>query len=247
MGYLSVVLALGLLIFIHELGHFLTALKLGVPIERFSLGFGPKLLSRRLRGVEFRISMIPFGGYVLPRVRDVDDFYTIPVKKRVLFSLGGPAANFIAAYLLLLVMNLVQKGPDADLLVAPLMQLGSMTWGVVIGLGMLLKEPTAVSGAVGMVTQGGSFVGGSLMRLTLFTAFLSIDLGLFNLLPIPALDGGKILFALLEKVSLKTRKLQLPATVVSVLFLVALMGTATVIDIMRLVPGLSFPIHHMFQ
>ncbi|MGA1820368.1 MAG: site-2 protease family protein [Thermoplasmatota archaeon] len=234
MGYVSVILALGLLIFIHELGHFLTALKLGVPVERFSLGFGPKLLSRRWRGVEFRLSMIPFGGYVLPRVKDVEDFYDIPVRKRILFSLGGPAANFIAAYLLLLFVNVVQNGPKGDLLVSPLVQLGSMTWGVVLALGMLLKEPTAVSGAVGMVTQGGSFVGGSLMRLTVFTVFLSTNLGLFNLLPIPALDGGKILFALLEKVSVRTRKLQLPVTIASVLFLIGLMGLTTVMDLVRI-------------
>jgi len=239
MGYISVILALGLLIFIHELGHFLTAMKLGVPIERFSLGFGPKLLSKRWRGVDFRISMIPFGGYVLPKVEDVDDFYSIPVRKRILFSLGGPAANFIAAYLLLLVMNLVQNGPKGDILVAPMLQLGSMTWGVVIALGMLLKEPTAVSGAVGMVTQGGSFVGGSLMRLSVFTAFLSINLGLFNLIPIPALDGGKIVFALLEKVSLRTRKVQLPVTIVSILFLIALMGLTTVVDLVRIFADIS--------
>lgn len=239
MGCLSVVLALGMLIAIHELGHLIAALKLGIPVERVSLGFGPKLASRSWRGVEYRISMIPFGGYVLPKVKELKDLYEIPVGKRVLFSLGGPAANFIAAYLLLLVMDLVQNGSKGDLLVAPILQLGGITWGVVIALGMLVKEPTAVSGAVGMVTQGGSFVGGSLIRLTVFTAFLSINLGLFNLLPIPALDGGKILFAVLEKVSIKTRKLQLPVTVAGILFLIALFGLTTVMDLARMFADLS--------
>jgi regulator of sigma E protease len=68
-----------------------------------------------------------------------------------------------------------------------------------------------------------------------FTTFLSINLGLFNLLPIPALDGGKILFAALEKISLKTRKLQLPVTIISILFLVALMGFTTIWDIVRII------------
>ena len=241
MGYISVILALGALIFIHELGHFLTALKLGIPIERFSLGFGPKIASGRWMGTEFRLSLIPFGGYVLPKVREIEDFYAIPVRKRVLFSLGGPAANFVAAYVLLLGLNLFNRGFGGDLLVAPMVQMFAMTAGVFTSYGMLLKDPGAVSGAVGMVTQGGTFVGGSLARLTIFTVFLSINLGLFNLLPIPALDGGKILFTFLEKVHVKARKLQLPVTIVSLILLVALMGITTVMDIARIASNMGMP------
>jgi len=239
MGYISVILSLGALILIHELGHFLTAVKLGVPIERFSLGFGPKLISRRWKGVEFRLSMIPFGGYVLPKVKEIDDFYAIPIRKRILFSMGGPLANFIAAYLILLFINIYQAGLTGDILFTPLVQMISMTLGIFVSYGLLIQEPTAVSGAVGMVSQGGQFVGSSMVNLMVFTTFLSINLGLFNLLPIPALDGGKILFAVLEKVSLRTRKLQLPVTIISILFLIALMGFTTIWDIVRIFADLS--------
>ena len=61
MDYLLVILTLGMLIFFHELGHFLTALKLGIPIETFSLGFGPRLIGKRMNGVDYRLSLIPFG------------------------------------------------------------------------------------------------------------------------------------------------------------------------------------------
>lgn len=239
MGYVSVILALGALILIHELGHFLTAIKLGVPIERFSLGFGPKLISRRWRGVEFRISMIPFGGYVLPKVKEMDDFYAIPIRKRIMFSLGGPAANFITAYILLFILNIYNTGLSGDILIVPLVQMFTLTVGIFTSYGMLIQNPTAMSGAVGMVSQGGQYVGSSLINLLIFTTFLSINLGLFNLLPIPALDGGKILFALLEKVSLRTRKLQIPVTVISILFLIALMGFTTVVDIVRIISDVS--------
>jgi regulator of sigma E protease len=234
MGYISVIIVLGALILIHEFGHFITALKLGVPIERFSLGFGPKLIARRWRGVEFRLSMIPFGGYVLPKVKELDDFYDIPVRKRVLFSLGGPLANFIAAYIILLAINISTVGLTGEILFTPLVQVISMTVGIFVSYGMLFQEPSAISGAVGMVTQGGQFVGSSIMNLLVFTTFLSINLGLFNLLPIPALDGGKVLFAALEKISLKTKKLQIPVTIISVLFLIALMGLTTIWDIVRI-------------
>jgi regulator of sigma E protease len=239
MGYISVILVLGALILIHELGHFLTAVKLGVPMERFSLGFGPKLISRRWRGVEFRLSMIPFGGYVLPKVKEIDDFYAIPTGKRILFSIGGPLANFITAYLVLLGINIYRTGLTGGILFTPLIQMISMTIGIFASYGMLIQEPSAVSGAVGMVSQGGQFVGSSFVNLLIFTTFLSINLGLFNLLPIPALDGGKILFAALEKVSMKTRKLQLPVTIISIIFLIALMGFTTVWDIVRIFADLS--------
>ncbi|MGA1848048.1 MAG: site-2 protease family protein [Thermoplasmatota archaeon] len=234
MDHILVIVALGALILIHELGHFLTAIKLGIPMERFSLGFGPKLIGRRWRGVEYRLSMIPFGGYVLPRVKDLDEFYSIPGRKRILFSLGGPAANFITAYFLLLIINISTSGYSQDMFMVPLVQMFSMKAGMFVSIGMLFKDPGAVSGAVGIVSQGGEFVGGSVLRLMLFSAFLSINLGLFNLLPVPALDGGKILFALLENISIRTRKLQLPVTIASILFLVVLMGFATVMDIARI-------------
>jgi len=58
------VLVLGILIFVHELGHFLLAKKLGVGVLKFSLGFGPKLIGRKIGETEYLISAFPLGGYV---------------------------------------------------------------------------------------------------------------------------------------------------------------------------------------
>ena len=67
-----IVLLFGGSIFIHEWGHFLAARKRGLIVERFSIGFGPKLLSWTRNGVEYRIAAIPFGGYVaLPQLADL--------------------------------------------------------------------------------------------------------------------------------------------------------------------------------
>jgi len=64
--------ALGFTIFIHELGHFLAARQRGLVITRFSIGFGPKLFGWTRNGVEYRLSAIPFGGYVaLPQLSDM--------------------------------------------------------------------------------------------------------------------------------------------------------------------------------
>ncbi|HLE09187.1 MAG TPA: site-2 protease family protein, partial [Thermodesulfobacteriota bacterium] len=61
---ISFLLVLGVLIFIHELGHFAVAKWANVGVERFSLGFGPRLIKVKRKETEYCISLIPFGGYV---------------------------------------------------------------------------------------------------------------------------------------------------------------------------------------
>ncbi len=74
-GPIAVLLAvflLGFCIFIHELGHFLAARRRGLKVERFSIGFGPPIIRWERNGVDYRISWIPFGGYVaLPQLADM--------------------------------------------------------------------------------------------------------------------------------------------------------------------------------
>ncbi len=59
-----VIIGVGLLIFVHELGHFLVAKKVGVRVYAFSLGFGPALIRKQIGETDYRISLIPLGGYV---------------------------------------------------------------------------------------------------------------------------------------------------------------------------------------
>ncbi|MEM0966637.1 MAG: RIP metalloprotease RseP [Verrucomicrobiota bacterium] len=69
---LLAVFLLGFCIFIHELGHFLAARRRGLKVERFSIGFGPPIVRWERNGVDYRISWIPFGGYVaLPQLADM--------------------------------------------------------------------------------------------------------------------------------------------------------------------------------
>jgi regulator of sigma E protease len=235
MDLISVILMIGFLIAFHELGHFLMAYLAGIPIERFSIGFGPILISKRIKGVDIWLSMIPIGGYVLPKFKDLEDLYAVPVRKRVIFSAGGPAFNFILAFWILSFINVYYTGFSiSSLLIYPLVQLITMTAGMVVSYSLLIKNPAMISGLIGMTSQGGEYVSGSFIRLLTLTSFLSINLGVFNLLPIPALDGGKILFALLEKVSIRTRRVQVPVTVASVFLLLGLLFFSTIMDVIRL-------------
>jgi len=103
----SLIIVLGVLIFFHELGHFLVARLLGVGVEKFSLGFGPKLVGKKIGITEYRISAIPLGGYVKMVGESPDselDPSDIPVSfthkhvfKRILIVAAGPLFNILLA------------------------------------------------------------------------------------------------------------------------------------------------------
>ena len=103
----ALIVVLGVLIFFHELGHFLVARLFGVGVERFSLGFGPKLVSRTVGITDYRISAIPLGGYVKMVGEEPDaeiDPADIPISfthkhvfKRILIVAAGPMFNMLLA------------------------------------------------------------------------------------------------------------------------------------------------------
>lgn len=94
--------ALGVIVFVHELGHHLMAKLFGVRVLTFSLGFGKRLWGFEHRGTDYRVSMIPLGGYVrmsgeMPeeRTSDPQDFLNKPRWQRILVYLAGPAMNVV--------------------------------------------------------------------------------------------------------------------------------------------------------
>lgn len=108
MAFGNVLLAavgIGLLIFVHELGHFLAARLAGVRVEVFSLGFGRRICGFEWRGTDFRLSLVPFGGYVMVAGQDPSDdryprresLYAKSVGQRALFWSGGVLMNALLA------------------------------------------------------------------------------------------------------------------------------------------------------
>jgi regulator of sigma E protease len=115
-----VVLFFGGSIFVHELGHFLAARRRGVHVERFSIGFGPKICSWRGKdGVEYRLSWLPLGGYVtLPQLAslsgiegessvDLEKLPPITYGTKMIVFVAGAAFNFIFAFALACIIWLV--------------------------------------------------------------------------------------------------------------------------------------------
>ena len=70
---IAFLIVLGILVFIHELGHFLAARHVGVRVEAFSVGFPPTLWGKKIGDTEYRISWIPVGGYVKLFGQNVND------------------------------------------------------------------------------------------------------------------------------------------------------------------------------
>jgi regulator of sigma E protease len=108
---LATIIVLGVLVFVHELGHFLMAKLFGVRVDAFSLGFPPKLLHKKIGDTDYRLSVVPLGGYVKlfgenpkdevpPELQPVS-FSHHPLWHRFLIVLAGPAFNLIFAALAL--------------------------------------------------------------------------------------------------------------------------------------------------
>ncbi|MBQ5400963.1 MAG: site-2 protease family protein [Treponema sp.] len=116
------IIGLSFLVFFHELGHFLIARAMGVTVEAFSVGMGPVLLHHKKGATDYRISLIPLGGYcsmkgekdyqkALEEGRsqiqgDPDSFYGVHPLKRLFIAFAGPMFNMIFAFIAFLIIAL---------------------------------------------------------------------------------------------------------------------------------------------
>lgn len=104
----AVVIVLGLMVLVHEWGHFVAAKLCGVRVDIFSFGFGPRLWGWRRGTTDYRISALPLGGYVKmagdnpaeERVGASDEFLSKPRWQRVIIALAGPTMNVVTAVVL---------------------------------------------------------------------------------------------------------------------------------------------------
>lgn len=117
MGFFTFLIVLSVLIFIHELGHFLAARYFGVSVHVFSIGFGKKIYSKVYKGTKWQIAMIPLGGYVQMKGQDdtkpnflddsSDSYSTKKPWQRIIILFAGPFANFFLAAVLFFIIALM--------------------------------------------------------------------------------------------------------------------------------------------
>jgi regulator of sigma E protease len=345
----SVVILLGVLIFVHEFGHFLMAKRAGVGVMKFSLGFGPRIIGKKIGETEYILSLIPLGGYVkllgespgeeLSEEEDKRSFLKQPVRKRIGIVAAGPVFNLLLAILIFTIVNVIglpvltaeignlqtdsaalsagmksgDKIVDVDgsaitkwdelseiisqskgkqLLITvhrdgqplsltvvpklmkttnhfgetveaykigvsplprtfierqnPLSAFGrglNQTWMIskltVISIVKMFQgvvSPKSLGGPILIAQIAGAQVREGIVPFILFMAMLSINLAILNLLPIPVLDGGHLLFYMLEmatgrEINLRWRE---KAQQVGFVLLILLMVFVFMLDIERL-------------
>ncbi|MBE0477653.1 RIP metalloprotease RseP [Candidatus Aerophobetes bacterium] len=338
MSVLLVLVIFLLLIFPHELGHFLVARICGMRVEKFSLGFGPKLWGIKKKGTEYLVSLFPLGGYVkiagmAPGEQHVEDgFYSKPLSNKLAVILSGSAMNFLMSLLLFsfifmigfqtldlespIVGGVIDGSPaqemgikQGDRIVSingqeidkwgqiatfiqdkeeeelqflilrdrtrllfnirpkyypeyerkligispssqffrsdPLTSFGLGAQRVVFLIGLIFRTlggmvtgqvPAQFAGPVGMVQFVGEASELGIIPFFSLAAILGINLGLFNLFPIPALDGGRLIFLIIEGIRKKPVKVEFQEFIhyIGFLILILLMFLVTYQDILRL-------------
>ena len=222
-----------LVIFIHELGHYVAARAMGVAVDSFSIGFGKVLLKKKLWGTEWRLSLIPLGGYIKPRGEqdynnakdDPESFWSVSAWRRAFIAVMGPVFNLLLPWPLYFMLLVGQPYPDvvvpegaqaATISVTEAaayshkisMKMYSSIWNAVV---QERKEPISVKEIGGPVAvyefteqaRKRSVDTGDWGFLIDWIAFFSINLGVINLLPIPVLDGGHIGISVVEGIRRK--------------------------------------------
>lgn len=130
MSVILFILVLGILIFVHELGHFLIAKKSGIRVDEFAIGFPPRIFSFVKGGTRYALNMIPFGGYVkifgespedgAANKNATDSMINKPKWIQALVLIAGVTFNIIFAWILFVI--LFMKGGDFNAIIVPFIE-----------------------------------------------------------------------------------------------------------------------------
>ena len=175
------IICLFITILVHELAHMIVALLCGVKVKIFSIGFGKAIISKVWKGIDFRISWIPLGGYCdlkgMESKKDKDDFLYQRYSKKFSILIAGVFVNFLVACICYLI------------------NYGSISKGLLIDWTLIKLMCTKEYFSIYILLDG--------IRPNFFLLQLSlinITCAVSNLFPIPALDGGHLWMVLMEKV-----------------------------------------------
>ncbi len=215
---IKIIFLLGFLIFIHELGHFTVAKLCKVKVNEFAIGFGPTIWRKQGKETKYALRLVPLGGFISmegedERSEDERSFSKASIPKRMAIVLAGPLVNIVFSIIVyfILAVTIVNLVPSEDTFINRLAKGQELTSEFVVSVADNVKQ--LFTGKVG-VDQMTGIVGISeivsktngIKEFVYMLALISISLGVTNLLPIPALDGGKLLILLIEAIRRKPLK-----------------------------------------
>ena len=247
---IKIIFLLGFLIFIHEGGHFLVAKLCKVKVNEFAIGFGKTIWQKQGKETKYAIRMIPLGGFVSMEGEvessDVEgSFSKASVWKRMAIVVAGATVNIlfgiIVYFILMSTVGIQFVDPARDTFLNRMYYGALGTWEFILMLfesikvlftgGLSADQMVGIVGISEVVATTAGFV-----NYIYLLAVISISLGITNLLPIPALDGGKILILLIEVIRRKPIKPETEASIQLLGFsiLLALTIFVTYNDIIRI-------------
>ena len=202
-----------LIVVVHEFGHFVTARKAGIKVYEFSIGFpfSPRVFTLfRNKETEFTVRLLPLGGFV-SFSQDGDEnaveLFEASNNKRALILSAGSLFNIIFAFIVFI--PVFALGKHLSLIDAMLLSTNTV-WEILSGTIMFLMNiltglgtMDGLSGPVGIAAMAGQAASKGILSLFYFTGALSMSLGIMNLLPLPALDGGHLIMLFIESIRKK--------------------------------------------
>jgi len=248
-GIAAALLIFGVLVIVHEGGHFLTAKAVGVKVNEFSVGMGPLLLKKQRKETMYSVRLLPIGGFVAlegenSESEDSRAFGNKPAWARMLVLAAGPFMNF--AFAVILLTGMVFFLNDGVSLAASFVHSVKNCLGlemmIVDSLKNLITGAGSVNdlvGPVGIVNVVDQTAQVGIPNLLMLTVLLSLNLGLINILPFPALDGGRIVFVVIRAVTGKmiSDKLEGAIHLAGIMILFGLMILITCKDVNSLIFG----------
>lgn len=234
---LKIIFLLGFLILIHEGGHFLVAKLCKVKVNEFAIGFGPCIWSRKGKETKYAVRLIPLGGFVSMEGEEEESeaensFSKASILKRIAIVLAGAMVNIIFGLLTYFILVVVVYKN----IVLAFQATGGFVLSIVQSIQMLFTGSVGVNdltGPIGISEIVTKTVG--IVNYIYIIALVSVSLGVTNLLPIPALDGGKILLLIIEAIRRKPLKQETEVQIQLIGFsiLIALSLIVTYNDILR--------------
>lgn len=283
-----------MVILVHEFGHFAVAKLVGIKVNEFSIGMGPKLVQKKKGETEYTVRLLPIGGYVKMEgedesSKDPRSFGNVPVLSRIGVVIAGAIMNFLLAIIVLSIVSygagmptntientqinspadkiglmsgdtilsingkqtkswervassinesdaekeleirVERQGQEKTFMIKPIIEDGRTIIGIIPSyeqsilsaikggfektimflklmfdfLSMIFKGKVStkdLSGPIGVIHEVGVAAKLGIFNLLYILGFISVNLGFFNLLPIPALDGSRVVFLLIELV-----------------------------------------------
>jgi len=210
---LSFILVFTLVVLVHELGHFLAARRAGVKVYEFSIGFpfSPRIVTLfRHRETEFTVRLLPLGGFVsFSRDGDEDAMELFGASRlhRLQIMSAGSVFNIVFAFFAFIIVFFAGKDMHLG---AAIISSAKITWAMMSGTAEYLVNiftghgtMDGLAGPVGIAVIAGKAAAKGFLNLLYFTGMLSLSLGIMNLLPLPALDGGQLVMLFIEAIRKK--------------------------------------------